>query len=343
MRPARRLAIGLLLAVWLAAPPKAAAEDSVWARAQEPKRHERALLLTQVDTILHEHLRASTRPSAFRRSIALHQARRLLEARGAATSRDVALRLRLARVMSELYDAEGEVGQLENAVLHLTFVAEHARPTTLQAWALGALGVALARLGHHEQEIAAYDRGIAAEPDPLARTTLLANQAEGYMAQGHLAKAIRGYRRALAATPGGVMTRGGVTTLWGLAVALDRAGDLDGALESIRAARAFDPHDTLIHGPGWFYVPAYDEDWYMALGHWQSARDEAFALEGRIASYDLAIAALQSYVNRAPADDRWLPLASMRLTLCERERTRLRGRRPAAAEQARPALPSPSP
>src|SRR4029079_8260597 len=85
--------------------------------------------------------------------------------------------------------------------------------------------------------------------------------------------AVAGYRTALGLLSADHMMFGsGSTTLWGLAVALDRSGDLDSGLESVRVARSYDAQDKHLNGPGWFYLPAYDRHWYEALGHWQVAR-----------------------------------------------------------------------
>ena len=115
------------------------------------------------------------------------------------------------------------------------------------------------------------------------------------------------------------MLRSGVTTLWGLAVALDRSGDLDQALRQIDLARTYDFADRALTDPAWFFVPPYDEAWYSALGQWATARHAELAAV-RVEAYARAVARWRDYLSQAPPDDRWAPLARHRLAQCDRER-----------------------
>lgn len=304
----------------------ASADTTVWTRAANPSTFARDQLMAKVDALMNEYIHLRQTPTAFRRAMVLGRARRLLEQAEAASSDDVMLRLRLAQVYYRLYDVEGDPSRLDQAIAHYQKAVEAPLPRITKARILNSLAICLARLGRHDQEVAVYDAAIATEPDPEAQAVLRANQAEGHMAQGHILEAIAGYRAALAATPSALMIESGVTTMWGLAVALDRSGDLDRALEHVERARSYDPFDRRINGSGWFYVPPYDEDWYAALGHWQQARLPEESEEDRLAAYDAAIAAWRSYTSRAPMSDRWLPLASVRLRACEKERERFRDR-----------------
>jgi tetratricopeptide (TPR) repeat protein len=190
-------------------------------------------------------------------------------------------------------------------------------PVRSEAWQ--RLAVCHARLGRWDDEIKAYTEALALEPHPGPRATLLANRAEAYMVLGDVTAAVEGYRAALASLGSLDMFRYGVTALWGLAVALDRSGDLEDALASIQLARTYDRTDSQIHGPGWFYVPPYDDAWYAALGHWAAARGAELGA-ARAASYQQAIAAWEAYLARAPSTDRWLPLAKARRAQCAKER-----------------------
>ena len=115
------------------------------------------------------------------------------------------------------------------------------------------------------------------------------------------------------------IARGSPTTYWGLAVALDRSGDIEGAFASIRLARTYDPEDRLLNGPGWFYVPDYDSAWYAALGHWAAAR-AATVPAARADAYLRASSAWQEYLLKAAPGDRWVPIARARAAQCETER-----------------------
>jgi hypothetical protein len=141
------------------------------------------------------------------------------------------------------------------------------------------------------------------------------------MLQGDITAAVEGYRAAIALLSADHMMFGtGPTTLWGLAVALDRSGDLDSGLDAIRLARTYDAQDRLINGPGWFYMPDYDRHWYEALGHWQVARKADALLSVRVDAYARASASWDEYLANAARDDRWLPLARFRAKQCEKER-----------------------
>ena len=131
--------------------------------------------------------------------------------------------------------------------------------------------------------------------------------------------AAEGYREALRERLPAEMWRLGVTTLWGLGVALDRSGDLDAAIQAIQMARTYDPGDQQIHGPGWFYAIPHDEAWFEALGHWAAARKTDLK-SVRAFAYARAIESWEEYVARAPKGDRYLPIAQARLAACEKER-----------------------
>jgi hypothetical protein len=159
------------------------------------------------------------------------------------------------------------------------------------------------------------------------------------MAIGQLAPAIEGYRAALASLAQTEM-QAGVTTLWGLSVALDRSGDLEEGLQAIRLARSYDPSDTLIRDRRvWTFDPEHDEHWYAALGHWSAARHAELGA-ARAEWYARAVTAWEEYIATAPADDRWIPIAKARLKQCEKERDSAQKRIKAApAPHPKPADP----
>ncbi|MGK3998199.1 tetratricopeptide repeat protein [Sorangium sp. So ce1024] len=324
-----------LLALALAAAPldAARAAPTVWSRALDPAADERAALIAQADALLLRYDRLRRSPLLERVEeigpLWLREARSLYERAGAATSRDASVRLRYADILERLGDVQGATATLEG-LLRLN------PPAPFRADAWHALAVCYARLARYTDEIEAYDEALALEPHSASRALLLANQAEAYMALGDITSAVEGYRAALATLGSLDMFRYGVTTLWGLAVALDRSGDLEGALEHIRLARTYDRTDQQINGPGWFYVPAHDDAWYAALGYWATARSAELGA-ARAEAYLQAVAAWESYIARAPGNDHWLPLAKARRAQCERERaqTMKRLRKPAAAAAQR--------
>jgi tetratricopeptide (TPR) repeat protein len=328
-----RLACAAAVAVSALRAAPAGATPTVWGRALDPRGGERATLIGQADALLVRYARLRLSPLSDRVEeigpLWLREARELYERAGAPAARDPWVRLRYASLLEDLGDTEGATSLLV-ALLR----AEPPAPVRADAWE--RLAGCYARLGRYEEEIKAYGEALALEPQAGPRATLFANRAEAYMVQGDITAAVDGYRAALAALGSLDMFRYGVTTLWGLAVALDRSGDVEGALEHIRLARTYDRSDKQINGPGWFYVPSYDDAWYAALGHWAAARSAELGA-ARAESYLQAIASWESYLARAPATDLWAPLAKARLAQCQKERdeTVRRLRRPARPAGAR--------
>ncbi|MCC6528514.1 MAG: hypothetical protein IT373_38060 [Polyangiaceae bacterium] len=236
----------------------------------------------------------------------------------AAESSDPALRHRYGAVLAELYDAVKDERALAAACDHFRFVTGSRAPQLLRAEAANDLAICEAHLGHHGTEITAYDAALGLEVHDETRAVLYANRAEAQMYQGRMVAAVAGYRASLATLPGYAYPSMATSTHWGLAVALDRTGDLAAAFEQIELARTLDPADAAIHGPTWFYVPDYDEHWYAALGYWQHARTAVDALE-RVHLYADAASAWSRYLDRAPDADRWLGLAALRRRAVERE------------------------
>lgn len=309
------------IALCLVAGP-ASAEPSIWARARRPEEEARRALVAEADTLqlkYHRLLSERRQRSLDHRDVEvlaqmyLMRAAELLEQAGAATSPDHFVRYQLADVYG-LMDKHKESARVLEGLLHAD------PPAALRARAWASLAVAYAHSGRTEDEIHAYTKALEHQPVARERSRILANRAEAYMLLGDITAAVEGYRAALALLSSDYLLFGtGPTTLWGLAVALDRSGDLDGALEAVRLARSYDPLDRQINGPGWFYVPEYDRHWYAALGHWAVAR-KAEVASVRAEAYTRAVAALDEFVMKAARDDKWLPLARARLKQCEKER-----------------------
>jgi len=116
---------------------------------------------------------------------------------------------------------------------------------------------------------AALDRS-----DGLAGTSgdeqLLGNLAETYMMLGRLDESIATYLQAIASGAARV------STVYGLAVALDRDGSGDQAMRRIQSqgAQGFDAFDKEFHRGAVFFVPAGEANYYFALAH------EAFGNNG---------------------------------------------------------------
>lgn len=314
-----RLGLAAALAVAFAVTP-AHAKPSVWARAKNPRLAREHDAITAADDAVSRDLSLSRLPTSFRRALLLKKTLKTLRDQNAATSKNTELRYRLAQVHYRLFEVEADLAHIEAATEHFEHVvAAGTLPSSERARALMSLAICYARLERHADEIEAYSQAIALQADPISHSVLLANQAEGLMARGRITAAVRGYHASLRATPSALMLDSGVTTMWGLAVALDRSGDLEGALENIRRARSYDPGDMRINGSHWFYVPAYDQHWYEALGHWQIARD-AKNPDVKRQAYEAAIRSWRAFTERARLRDPWLAIADFRTGQCEKER-----------------------
>ncbi len=321
MIPPRTLRHAATLAVATAAlvagPRDAAADPSIWSQARAADQGRLAVAVADAEALQLKYRHITRLPDADRDRVGelfLRQARALLEGAGAARSPDPLIRYQLAEILHQLHD------DAPAAKLFETVVTVESTPQTVRAEAYSQLAEAYTRLGRFGDEIRAYTAALRFEPQPFARSRLLANRAESYMALGDITAAVGGYREAMGLLSAPIeMFTLGPTTLWGLAVALDRSGDLDGALEAIRIARTYDPLDKNLNGPGWFYVPAYDRFYYQALGHWSAARRATLGA-ARSEEYLSAIAHWQEYLDSAAPDDRWIGVARARLRQTEKER-----------------------
>jgi tetratricopeptide (TPR) repeat protein len=295
----------------------AEASPSRWTRARDPDLDRRETLRADAEALVLKarHVARTQRKEGGQAAaqIYLQKARDLLEQGGAAHARDPALRFSLADLYHRLQDHE-------KAIPLLKALLRDNPPALLRADAYSALAVSYAYTGQHEPEIKAYGQALLLQPHAEERARLLANRAEAYMAIGEITLALEGYRAALSLLSSVEMIFGlGPTTLWGLAVALDRTGDLDSGLDAVRLARTYDPKDERIESPSWFYVPAYDKYYYQALGHWSAAR-VADLNAAKTERYRRAIASWEEYIASAAPEDKWLPLARVRLRQCEKER-----------------------
>ena len=309
-----------------------AAAPSVWEAARRPHAAAREVRRDDAGKVLVDHAFEKSRLKLENGLILRNddaaqagniQARELLEQAGGATSPNMRVRLQYASVMRTLAASQKPIHakNIEAAAKILaTVIASRPAPATaLIAWDEMALCYAV--LGQREKEIHAYGEALALEPLGTRRAMLLANRAESYMGFGRLDEAIRGYRDSLASLLPDEVDDYGVTTLWGLGVALDRNGYLEDGLEQIRLARTYDATDERIDGDSWFYSPPHDVHWYKALGAWVKARNEPSSID-RIFEYGHALEAWDRYLAYAPADDPYVSLAKVRRHACELERER---------------------
>lgn len=311
----RPLACGVTLALTLAA-STALATPTRWSTARSPDtyRDELARAAAEAELLAHRNEKRSPFEDPILR-VESHapRAAQILERAAAASSPSWYLRVLLARAYHESERWK------ESAAVFESVIDDEQTPAVYRADALADAAIAYARLDRQDDEIEAYERALALEPHPSSRATMLANQAEAFMVKGDVARAISGYRASLDVLTSYDAPFLAPTTLWSLGVALDRSGDLDGGLESIGRARSYDPNDVRIKGPGWFFVPSYDEAYYDALGEWHRARRGLATTEERLEAYERTVIAWKQYLGRAPDSGPYVPVARARLKLAERE------------------------
>jgi tetratricopeptide (TPR) repeat protein len=313
MRATWLVTVGVCLSVSIA---KAA--PTRWQRMRLPSTSEEERLIEQTEERLLDHQKDET--STFAETLMaedaqLYKARAELEQAKASSSNNWKIRLLYGKVMFGL-------AQWEAAREAFSWVVDNAVvPEPVKVDAYSDLAIAEARTGNQQREVETYERGIALEPMPAARSTMMANQAEAFMVSGLIERAIEGYRGAvelLSFADQRTAFLASPTTYWSLGVALDRAGDLEAALINIERARAFDPKDQMLSGSNWFFVPPYDEAYYRALGHWLTAR-RATDIETKVAALEGCVIAWRRYLAAAAPADHWLAVARSRLALAENE------------------------
>ncbi len=290
---------------------------SLWDAAKDAEARSAYLLHVQV-----EQLREA--PAEDRLGAPALEARRMERAREllidghAETSRDVRLRFDLGEIDERLERHEEAIRILTPALAEAP-----THPASIEAWL--SLAYAHAKLDQPREERAAYEGYLRLALDDRERLTAVLNLAEANMRDGRLDEAVAGYRDAVRlsiATAGGLFTHGTEALAeWGLAVALDRAGDPAAAAEAARTASGLDPR-----GMGFgrrqhiedmsqvFFIPRYERLWYLALG--ESADAKAALAVGRARHAAYLYRRVEQmwtlYIDRAEhavVKDRWIPLA----------------------------------
>jgi len=301
----------------LAASP-ASAGPSVWSRAREPRVSVQDEMVRDAQKAIVRYRRMLNGGGADASALAalvLRDARLTLARVVSSGATDFGVRLLYAQVLRDSHEND-------EALKVLTQVLKDNPPIPMRADALGELAILHALAERREEEIRAYTDALAIEPHAFARSRLLSNRSEALMATGDVLGAVDGYRAALAPLTTIEMFWAGPTTLFGLGVALDRSGNPEAALETVRLARQYDPTDRGLHSRTWFFSPSHDSHWYWALGGWSCGRfSQSWA--ARSECYETALAEWQLYIETAPENDRWIPLAEVRIAAVKRERERM--------------------
>jgi tetratricopeptide (TPR) repeat protein len=202
----------------------------------------------------------------------LVRARTLLEQAHAASSPDVRLRFDLGEVYERLDD---NVHAAEVLAPALDTVPDD--PATGEAFL--ALANAYAKLDQSQEERRVYERFLPKVTDDRTRSTAMLNLAEANMHLGNLEQSIAGYRatKDLAAQLPNLIEltyHTGALAVWGLAVALDRSGDIAGGAKEAKLAVELDHEMGIIRlSPDVFFAPERERDWYVALGFIEYAKE----------------------------------------------------------------------
>ena len=276
---------------------------TLWERATDANRADAEKAHRAAQVLLGE--AQQNRPTSPLGQEKLAQALRVLDDVHADTSPDVRLRFDVGKVLSLLGDYTRSTPVLESALLE---APNH--PLATEAYF--SIAICYAKRSQPEEEIRAYDEFLRRETDSTARAGALSNRAEAQMLLGRLTPAITDYRSSLALEPDNVLAH------WGLSVALDRSGDMPGALAEAKAAITFDPLDQQLESPNVFFMPPYDRYWYEGIGAMARAGDLDDAATSML-WWETALGKWRDYVGLATSDDRWLPLARAHLATCEQK------------------------
>lgn len=135
------------------------------------------------------------------------------------------------------------------------------RPATLAF----ELAILYTRTLQFDRAAQCYADGAPLELNTAQLGVLYSNWAEVTMLAGRLIEAVRLYERAIDASSNG---REFLLPLWGLAVALDRLGERETALEhATRALHAEAGSMAVLHSDGVFFEPESEIHYYEGLGH----------------------------------------------------------------------------
>jgi tetratricopeptide (TPR) repeat protein len=256
----------------------AAATDSFWERVAGAERSRPGRLASEAEALLGSQPRSPEK---------LARAEALVREALSASPDDFGALMLLAEVSARASRPAATLAALERACARAP-----RGPAASSCWF--HLGVERSRQGRLDGALVAYESLIATGD---ADASTYANAAELLMALGRLSEAEERYREAIrldTPAPGRIETSHALTlATYGLAVALDRAGQADAAREMMARALVLDPrHATLTAAEqaaaDVFFIPDGDVYYYLGLGA---------EVAGEI---DESKAAFQEFVTRLP-------------------------------------------
>jgi tetratricopeptide (TPR) repeat protein len=326
MRTGRTMAAALVVLLAGGGSARGDTPPTAWDAARDPGEAGRWALHVSVQRLMQG--RPDLPPDE--EKLRVEAARAMLEDADAAHSPDVRLRFDLGNVYSELELQSRVVDMLAPAV---AMAPEHPASTL----ALERLAYAYAKLGRSHEELETWHKYVP-RLDERSRALEMMNMGEAEMRLGAIDDAVATFREVLQLC-GKLPNFGGVPvtyalTLWDLAVALDRSGDLRGAMDTAEKAMALSwqqgvgPQRRTVTGAmaiedtvAVFFVPEWERDWYLALEAAVAARTSTDP--GDAADFwTVAEGHREAYVSGATgagSADPWLGVAKRRVQQVQAE------------------------
>jgi len=291
----RWLSLGLSVVGLVLAAPAARAEPTIWARARSPQVAAEAKLLAAIERTLDARELSEAEPEVSR-----HIARAavaMADLSGIREPKDP----RLATLLAEALLA-ARLGREAQARALLERALPALPDGPFRGHAFTVLGDVLASTNEPRLAIEARTAALRLQRTPGSRAGSYYNRGEAWLELGELELARADYLAAIE-----VAREPDVLALsrYGLAVALERLGDLPAAYDALDAANAIrlpipafpttDPLDL----PGVYFVPAYERSYLEALRSMARAR-RAPTVEVRQEELIKAVAAWDAYLEAAP-------------------------------------------
>jgi tetratricopeptide (TPR) repeat protein len=276
------------------------ASPSIWRRAARPQVAKEAWLLAGLERTLDAHELLSGEPAVTRDMARAAVA--MSEISGIRSPEDP----RLACVMAQALIL-ADYGRQEDARRLLERALETLPVGPLRLNALRRLGVLLAELAEPRLSRETYTQALELAVFPHHRANLYYNRAEASLELDELELADADYRRAieLASEPDTL-----ALARYGLAVALERSGDLPAAFTELDAALAITlpvpvyPVPDPLELPDVFFVPAYERHYLEALRSMARLR-HADSRARYLVEAAIALAAWDAYLAAAPESVRY--------------------------------------
>jgi tetratricopeptide (TPR) repeat protein len=248
-----------------------------------------------------------------------------LDSWNAANSSDVRLRIDLGRALHEKKDHKRAITVLRSAI-----EMDPTHPMIEDAWFV--LALSCGSLGDHQCERDGYKKTLEIETEDVARMTPTLNLSEVEMHLGNLKESISLYQETLrlSARVGASYTN--ALAEWGLAVALDRAGEKPSAERAAKRAIEISTsihRDNILRDNGVYFYPDYEVLYYEGLGAVTLARGATSAHDAAI-YWNLAERKFEQYIRGAEKtnpQDRFLGSAKARHAACKAEREKAEKKR----------------